>query len=74
MDPDERYLRDVSIIEWLMERYGRHRLVMALAERGRQLRERPEMMNEPRMSGLLRRGMLELASGAIRVEDPEEDE
>ncbi len=73
MDPrrsDDRHARDFRILEWLTKRYGRHGLVMILAKRGRQLRDRPELLNEPRMAGLLQRAMLELAGGAIRVEEP----
>jgi len=67
--------RQTETIDRLAKRYGRFALVVAVARRAHDLKERIESALEPSDGGLINRAIGEVAQGSVRIrqEKPEED-
>lgn len=63
------------MIDVLAKRMGRYALVVGVAKRARDLKERIESALEPAGGGLIKRALEEIATGQVRVrEEKPEDE
>jgi len=67
--------RQTRVIDRLAKRYGRYALVVGVARRAHDLKERIDSTFEPSDGGLINRAIGEIARGAVRIrgEEPEEE-
>jgi len=66
--------RQTKIIDRLAKRYGRYALVVGVAKRARDLKERIDSTFEPSDGGLINRAIGEIARGAVHIRDAEAEE
>lgn len=60
-------------IDKLVARLGKYTVVMAVAKRARDLKERADARLEPSLGGLVTRAARELARGDVRLQIPESE-
>jgi len=66
--------RDVYAVDRLAKKVGRYALVVGVAKRARDLRERIDSTLEPSGGGLIRRALNEIARGDVRIKGRKPDQ
>jgi len=70
--------RQTEVIDRLAKRFGKYALVVGVAKRAHDLKERTDSSLDPSGGGLIDRAIMEIAKGDVRIrggklEDDEED-
>ncbi len=66
--------RQTRIIDRLAKKYGRYALVVGVARRAHDLKERIDSTFEPSDGALVNRAIGEIARGSVRIRAPETEE
>jgi len=76
MRPRSRYAsgRETEVVDRLAKRYGKYALVVGVAKRAHDLRERIDASLEPGSGGLINRALAEIARGEVRLRGPGSEE
>lgn len=67
--------KQTEVIDRLAKRYGKYALVVGVARRAHDLKERIDATLEPSGGGLINRALTEIARGEVRIRggEPEEE-
>ena len=66
--------RQTRIIDRLAKKFGRYALVVGVAKRAHDLKERIDSTFEPSDGGLVNRAIGEIARGTVRIRSPQAEE
>ena len=66
--------RQTRIIDRLAKKYGRYALVVGVAKRAQDLKERIDSTFEPSDGGLVNRAIGEIARNRVRIRGPQAEE
>ena len=73
-DPVDQTPEELTNVDRLVKKHGKYALVVAVAKRARDLKERIESALVPGSGGLIRRAISEIAEGQVKVQPPVESE
>jgi DNA-directed RNA polymerase subunit K/omega len=67
-------LEELTVIDRLVKKHGKYALVVGVAKRSRELKERIESALVPSQGRLIRRAISEVAEGRVKIRPPAEIE
>ena len=70
----DRTPEELTNVDRLVKKYGKYALVVGVAKRSRELKERIESALIPSPGGLIRRAIKEIAEGSVKIQPPAESQ